>query len=183
MPRIIVHCSASKFGTAIMIDQWHRSPPRKWRSIGYHAVIENGFPHASFLTAAPGGKPKRIKLQNGAISFGRALDADADIDAHETGAHAYGFNRDTLAICLIGEDVFTKQQVIALVKVIRLFDTWFKIGITAQNVEQFVLGHCELSGVNKMCPNINMSIVRELVSNKVETFELFKSLANVREVI
>lgn len=183
MIRIIVHCSASDFGTAIMIDQWHRSPPRNWSSIGYHAVIENGFPHASFLTAGPNGKPKRIRLHNGMISFGRPLDADEDIDAHEQGAHAYGFNRDTLAICLIGNKVFTKQQIISLVKEIRLYDTWFKMGISAENVGELVIGHYELPNVDKTCPNLNMNIVRELVTRKVETFDLFRSLMNVKEVI
>lgn len=181
--RIIVHCSASDFGTAIMIDQWHRAAPRNWSGIGYQTVIENGFPHSSFLTAGHNNKPKRIKLQNGAVSFGRILDADGTLEPDEYGAHAYGHNKNTLAICLIGNEHFTKQQVISLVKVIRLYDTWFKIDINETNVSQLVLGHCELPGVTKTCPNIDMNIVRELVVNKVATFNLFKSLANVKEVL
>ena len=37
---IVVHCSDSAWGSAKVIDQWHRD--RGWRMIGYHYVINNG---------------------------------------------------------------------------------------------------------------------------------------------
>ena len=38
--KIILHCSDSEWGSASVIDQWHKE--RGWTEIGYHYVITNG---------------------------------------------------------------------------------------------------------------------------------------------
>jgi len=101
---IVIHCSASRNGISLgrlgspgctsaeVIDGWHRarkfarSP--QWRaqfnpaltSIGYHFVID----------------------VDGQRLTGRHVD--------EQGAHAAGHNTNTIGICLIGTDKFTREQ-------------------------------------------------------------------------
>lgn len=92
---IVIHCSATPNGrwtTALDIDRWHddrgfeRSNQwrEKWnpdlKSIGYHFVI----------------------YTNGAIATGRHLD--------EIGAHAGGFNKRSIGICMIGTSAYTMEQ-------------------------------------------------------------------------
>lgn len=78
---IFIHCSATKptmdIGAAEIRD-WHVNG-NGWADIGYHYVIR----------------------RNGHVEKGRDLDGDGDV-TDEMGAHAYGHNRDTLAICLVG---------------------------------------------------------------------------------
>lgn len=177
--KIIVHSSASPWGNALVIDQWHRE--RGWRGIGYHAVILNGFPHTSYWCT-----DRRIKIYNGVIEPGRALDADNDIDSWEQGAHAYGYNENTVSVCLIGGEYtsvgetkfedFTKNQIISLVKLVKLWQ--FQFRISTENV----LGHSELPGVTKSCPCLQMEKIRLLVDNKTESIRLFKTLDGVKEV-
>lgn len=172
--RIVVHCSDSEFGTGVMIDQWHRA--RGWSGIGYHAVIENGFPTNDHYR-----RGLRLRLFNGMLSHGRAYDADEELTGAEIGAHAYGHNKDTLAVCLIGKKNFTKQQVVALVKVVRLWGFLFKLYITDLNIGEIVVGHGELPGVTKTCPNIDMSTIRTLVLNKLEAYKEMRRFEDVKE--
>lgn len=100
---IVIHCSASpngRFITASDIDVWHwqRGFRRQasWlgvlnpnlKAIGYHYVI----------------------YTTGAIATGRALD--------EIGAHCYGYNRNSIGICMAGTDRFTPQEWKALASLI-----------------------------------------------------------------
>lgn len=164
--KIIIHCSASEFGHALMIDKWHRE--KGWNSIGYHYVICNGYPTKSHIDDGFGER-----RMDGGIEYGRTLDADDDIDAWEVGAHAYGYNKNTVAICLIGDTKFTLRQLISTVEVIKLIQ--FKYHVKTSNV----LGHCELPGVSKTCPNLDMDRLRKLVLNKSEGMRLMRSFDNV----
>lgn len=177
--RIVWHCSASEFGTALLIDKWHRE--RGWAGVGYHAVIGNGFPDKTYIKFKHDGSvdfrgSKRVKIYNGAISPARALDADDDVQGAEVGAHAYGFNRDTVALCLIGDEFFTRQQIVAGVKLSRYWMNQF--GVEVENI----VGHGELPGVTKTCPNLDMDKIRALISNKVESMELMGSIENMLDV-
>lgn len=163
--KIIIHCSASPFGHVIMIDGWHRE--RGWKGVGYHNVIMNGFPTQSQIDAG-----RRIRIYDGSIELGRTLDADDDIESWEAGAHCYGYNQNTIGICLIGNGMFTKNQIIALVKVVKLYQ--FQFGVPTDKV----LGHCELT-TQKTCPNLDMDIIRAMVTNKTQSINLFKKLSNV----
>ena len=113
---IVVHCSATKAGSDIGIDeitQWHRA--RGFAGVGYHAVIR----------------------RNGELEFGRNFEVP--------GAHVVGQNMRSVGVCLVGgigenmkaENNFTPAQLDTLYYVIRmLLRAW-------PNAE--VLGHRDLS--------------------------------------
>lgn len=77
--KIFVHCSATKPDMDIGVDvirEWHTNPPSKggrgWSDIGYHFVIR----------------------RDGTVEDGRP--------ATRQGAHVYGYNKDSIGICLVG---------------------------------------------------------------------------------
>ncbi|MCS6775083.1 MAG: peptidoglycan recognition family protein [Chloroherpetonaceae bacterium] len=82
---IVLHLSASRFGDAAQIDQWHRA--QGWSGIGYHRVILNG--------VRTGRQAYRPDL-DGVIQRGRP---DNVMGAH---CKAEGMNRCTLGIVCIG---------------------------------------------------------------------------------
>ena len=94
LDKIIVHCSASKFGDAATIKKWHTDPKplgNAWDDIGYHYVIK----------------------RNGEIELGRPIE--------QIGAHCFGQNSRSIGICLIGNPtyigeskVFTDEQMNSL---------------------------------------------------------------------
>jgi len=136
--KIFIHCSDSPFGNALLIDKWHRE--RGWRCIGYHFVILNG--------------QLRSKINNpildGAVESGRPMDSDNKLSAEEKGAHTYGFNNDSISICLIGIDEFTEKQ----------FDSlWILLNaLSAQHnlyVSSDIFGHRDFDS-KKSCPNFNV---------------------------
>jgi N-acetyl-anhydromuramyl-L-alanine amidase AmpD len=100
---------------------------RGFRDVGYHYVIR----------------------RSGAIEFGRTLDV--------AGAHAEGFNKKSIGICLVGgvasdnrpEDNFTDAQFTALALVVRASKQRFP--------SAKVLGHCDLPNVAKACPSFEVS--------------------------
>ncbi|RTL22141.1 MAG: N-acetylmuramoyl-L-alanine amidase [Rhodocyclaceae bacterium] len=137
--RMIIHCAASPNGqrlshdgltAAHVIDDWHRARgfKRDWRrrakwnpsleSIGYHWVIDT----------------------DGAVYTGRAVE--------EIGAHAVGFNLDSVGVCLVGTDAFTPAQ-------------WFALRGLVETVRRdwpivHVLGHRDLPNVAKTCPGFDV---------------------------
>lgn len=137
--RLIIHCAATPNGKSLTrngisaaqtIDEWHRARgfKRDWKaradwnpglqSIGYHWVIDT----------------------DGTVYAGRGLD--------EPGAHAAGYNLDSLGICLVGTDKFTPAQ-------------WGKLKEQVAKVRQHwptvqVIGHRELPKVAKSCPGFDV---------------------------
>ena len=89
-----------------------------WDGIGYHKVIK----------------------RNGVIENGRP--------EFWIGAHVYGHNKNSLGICLIGKDKFTKNQFLSLKK---LIIKWKK---KYPNVE--ILGHSDFNNTKKTCPNFDV---------------------------
>lgn len=78
---VIVHCSYTKPSMDIGYDEiysWH-VVDNGWLDIGYHYIIR----------------------RNGVLEYGRDLDNDGDVD-EEVGAHAYGHNKYSLGVCLVG---------------------------------------------------------------------------------
>lgn len=161
---IIVHCSDSVFGDASIIDGWHKQ--NGWKGIGYHYVILNG----------------RIGLNgeykpelDGLIEPGRTLDNDLWIEENEIGAHALGFNKNSLGLCLIGgfegqKDFFSlKEYVSALV----LCDFYYRL---IPDIK--ILGHNE-TGADKACPVIDMDLFRY----RLKTYFCENSLVTIRESI
>lgn len=92
--KLIVHCSDSEFGNALLIDQWHRE--RGFDMIGYNWVILNGVTRK---------RSKYVDFLDGAIESGRPI--------NRTGAHCKGKN-SYYGVCLIGVDNFTYDQFNAL---------------------------------------------------------------------
>lgn len=144
---IIVHCSDSTFGSAELINSWHKE--RGWSGIGYHNVILNGYRN----------KWDFNESENGYIENGR--------DLEKVGAHCVGYNENSIGICLIGEKTFTYEQLISLIGL--LYEFTDKYNIPVENV----LGHCETEKANgKTCPNFNMNKIRDIISNRKENIDL-----------
>lgn len=158
---VVIHCSDSNFGDAALIDKWHKE--KGWRGIGYHYVILNGMPKA--------GKPDP-KL-DGAIQAGRSLDNDTWIDGNEVGAHALGFNDNSIGICLIGGQSGSKTAF----TINQYFSLLLMVGRWKRQIRDLkVLGHNE-TGAAKACPVINMDLFRERLTAFLEgglSFALLK---------
>ena len=136
---IIIHCSDSKFGNALMIDRWHRE--KGWRKIGYQYVITNKHPFSS---------DEAIPWTNAQIEAGRRED--------EIGAHCLGYNGNSIGICLIGEgeDTFTTMQIYSAIELVKRL--MVKYDIPKRNV----LGHYETEKSHgKTCPNLDMNQFRK----------------------
>ncbi len=142
---IIIHCSASEFGDAALLDQWHRS--RGFSRIGYHYVIPNGRL----------SKKQMDSSLNGALQGGRP--------ENEIGAHCRGFNERSLGICLIGMKSFSFEQYRTLSNLIR--EKRKVYGIPLANV----LGHCETESgkaEGKTCPNFDVVAYRKHLAPPVQ---------------
>ena len=129
---IIIHCSDTydhlDIG-ATEIREWHLA--RGWADIGYHFVI----------------------TRDGTIENGRDVDGDGDI-FEEVGAHTYGYNQNSIGICMVGgksvtgppEDNFTDVQYRTLESLVRF--------MKASYPNATVHGHNEFS--TKACPSFNV---------------------------
>jgi len=91
---IILHGSASEFGDVKTIRRWHLE--RGWKDIGYNAVIGNGF-----LTKDDWRKKRYDSSLDGLIMPGRDLNDNPYDFLGEVGAHALGYNENSIGICLI----------------------------------------------------------------------------------
>ena len=116
---IVIHCSDTPDTDSINARDIHKMHLGfGWHGIGYHKII----------------------CRNGLIENGRP--------EYWVGAHTKGKNDESLGVCLIGRDVFTKQQYISLEKVIR---KWKKDYPDAQ-----IKGHYQAINTKKTCPNFNV---------------------------
>lgn len=144
---IIVHCSDSDWGDAQVIDKWHKA--NGWRGIGYHYVIMNGrrTPHYE------------EEIYDGILEDGREI--------KDPGAHAVGYNSNSIGICLIGRAEFTTAQLHSLlILLVKLIDTY---EIKIDNI----LGHYETENANgKTCPNFDMKIIRKILKQCYKIGEL-----------
>ena len=139
---VVLHCSASAWGSAAVIDGWHRE--RGFTSIGYHWVVSNGRTHSAKVYDS---------AWDGAIEQGRPESV--------AGAHAEGRNHDTIGVCMIGNGAFTPRQLAVTAELLGAIMLAHKIPILR------LLGHCEVpSGMRqgKTCPNYPMDVMRSTVS-------------------
>lgn len=141
---IIVHCSDSEFGSASMIRQWHLK--NGWKDIGYHFVIDNGL-----LVPKAGNWQKELRLTqlDGSIEVGRYLDGDSFINDNEIGAHALGYNGNSIGLCLIGVKSFTPKQFNSLAYLLKEMLTYFGLK------KDCIKGHYQVSK-GKTCPNFDV---------------------------
>jgi hypothetical protein len=131
--QIVLHHSASTFGTALMIDSWHRD--RGWDGIGYHYVVRNGYETARSIYDV---------AMDGWIEEGR--------DVAVSGAHVRGHNAHSIGICLIGEETFTEIQFLRTMLFVQSLLDEYGLPIKA------VVGHGELAPTE--CPAFNMALFR-----------------------
>lgn len=131
LKKIIVHCSDSRFGNAALINEWHKA--RGWSGIGYHFVILNGH-------IAP--KIDYDLVADGMVDIGRPVE--------QTGAHCEGQNADSIGVCLIGEENFTKFQMSSLRATLAWLCATYKIS------HDQVFGHRDFDKHGKTCPNFDV---------------------------
>lgn len=148
---IILHCSDSLFGSASEIRRWHQA--NGWKDIGYHFVINNGLIVPDIVDKST-GKLKQTCLylpcMDGQIEVGRRLDGDKFISDNEAGAHALGYNANSIGIVWIGVYSFTPAQFMSGARLIT--ELWNLFG---RNIP--VKGHYEVSQ-NRTCPNFNVPL-------------------------
>lgn len=154
--KLIIHCSDSPFGCALLIDSWHKE--RGWKSkilkisCGYNYVILNGYPYSS---------RERLSYLDGSIECGRPL--------NEVGAHVCGYNRDSIGICLIGKPgKFTHRQYRATKAMILSLLHRFDLFVSD------VVGHCELDKKKPNDPGFDMNIFRDYLNDIVGLGKLLK---------
>jgi N-acetylmuramoyl-L-alanine amidase len=117
--RIIIHCAATPNGRYhTAADIDQWHKERGWTGIGYHWVIKT----------------------DGVVEAGR--------DEEEVGAHAAGYNENSIGVCLIGTDKFSIEQWDALAACIEDLISRYDASI---------LGHNELPAVNKACPGFSVA--------------------------
>lgn len=128
---VIIHCSATKPNQDVGVEdirRWHVDQ-NGWKAIGYQVII----------------------TRDGEIHPGRDLDNDGDV-YEEIGAHAAGFNRNSIGVCLIGglnsrgepDANFTFKQYSSLMVVVADIETRYG--------PMHKIGHRDLPGVGKACP-------------------------------
>lgn len=126
---IVVHCSQSPNGRKDTVEDIRRwHKEQGWNDIGYHFVIERG----------------------GELKFGRS--------EREAGAHVLHYNDESLGICLIGTDKFTRKQKKTLHYLLKALQERYNMPTSS------IVGHYELDS-KKTCPNIDMDKYRKDYDN------------------
>lgn len=116
---IVIHCSASPNGAQHGAQDIDCwHRERGWDGIGYHYVIPC----------------------NGVLQQGRSI--------HRAGAHARGYNQNSIGICMIGTDQFTHAQWVTLATMIKTLTHVYN-GID-------IVGHRDLPNVAKTCPGFDV---------------------------
>lgn len=136
---IVIHCSDSNFGDALVVDGWHKQ--RDWSGIGYNFVITNG---------KKTSKSAYLRSTDGAINSGRALSKD--------GSHALGYNDTHIGICLIGVKEFTELQFSALQMLIKELVDQYSIEL------ENIIGHYQCTTAHgKTCPNFDVDVFKNKI--------------------
>ncbi len=130
---VVLHHSATASGNADVFREYHKS--LGWSDIGYHFVICNG----------QGG-------EDGEVQPGRPVTM--------VGAHAIGYNHNSLGICLVGDFTKTKPtkaQLESLRKMLRLKMREYNIAA------ECILGHNEVAAT--ACPgHLDVKAIRAEMS-------------------
>jgi N-acetylmuramoyl-L-alanine amidase len=142
-PQLIVIHHTERNNDFPLFVRWRHKYLRGWDDIGYHYLIGN----------------KRPFTRDGKIYSGRSESVP--------GAHARGYNFNSIGICLIGnfnKTVPSEKQMNALVSLARQRMAFYRIPV------ENILGHAELPGAKKSCPgrNIDMSEVRLSIKQNLE---------------
>ena len=117
---LVVHCSDTPDTENLNASDIHKMHLSfGWDGIGYHKII----------------------CQNGTIENGRPT--------YWEGAHVFGYNKNSLGICLIGKNNFNNKQLDSLFKLLK---SWKEIYPKAK-----IVGHSYFPNTTKTCPNFNVN--------------------------
>ncbi len=117
---LVVHCSASDDDVDMSSSDIHEMHLGfGWHGIGYHRVIR----------------------RSGQLEMGRP--------EYWVGAHVFGFNDQSVGVCMIGCHEFTDEQFHTLEATLR---EWRK-----RYPQATICGHCDFSYTEKTCPNFNVA--------------------------
>ena len=118
---LVVHCSDTNNEKQLNAIDIHKMHLSfGWDGIGYHKII----------------------CRNGEIQNGRP--------EYWNGAHVYGKNNESLGVCLIGRDNFSKEQFLSLKKVLLRWKS--------QYPNSQIYGHRDLINTKKTCPNFDVKL-------------------------
>ncbi|MHB0998236.1 MAG: N-acetylmuramoyl-L-alanine amidase [Armatimonadota bacterium] len=141
---IVVHCSASTWGNAAAVRDWHLK--RGWDDIGYHAVILNGFRTSN---------SDYNEVLDGKIEPGRK---DNVMGAH---CKADDMNGHSLGVCLIGDPgnngYPTVRQKEALIHYLVTKCRLHKIQVSK------ITQHSDHDPVKPHCASLDMDAIRKRV--------------------
>ena len=116
---LVVHCSDTPNTSELKAIEIHKMHLSfKWDGIGYHKII----------------------CRDGTVENGRP--------EYWVGAHVYNFNKESLGVCLIGRDRFTKNQFQSLET---LLERW-----THKYPYAKIVGHNNFQNTKKTCPNFDV---------------------------
>ena len=116
---LVVHCSDTPDKEDLKASDIHKMHLSfGWNGIGYHKII----------------------CKNGEVENGRP--------EFWIGAHVYGFNQESLGVCLIGKNNFNSKQLDALSNVLSSWKKKYKLAE--------VLGHTNFPNTKKTCPNFDV---------------------------
>ena len=140
------HCSYSYFGDKSFLHQIH-VVENGWREIAYGLFVTNGI-------LKP--KDKYSLIDDGRIYEGRGMNFNSVIDPSEKGAHSGRvMNAKSWSSCLMGIDKFTIKQFRSAAIITKL-----AINLVP---EIKVIGHCNVPGTTKPCPNFSVKSLVRLV--------------------
>jgi hypothetical protein len=136
LTNIVIHNSVTNGGDVEFMRDIHLR--LGYRDVGYHRIVCNGKPHGDW----PAGK-------DGEVQKGRKLDDDSVFEEDEVGAHARGFNRESIGICVIGnfeETMPTPKQIKALIALCTHLCRQFELKADA------IIGHRDVKDNSTNCP-------------------------------
>ena len=116
---LVVHCSDTNNNENIGAKEIHELHLSfGWDGIGYHKVIQ----------------------RSGVVEMGRP--------EFWIGAHVFEHNQESLGVCLIGKNQFTKKQFNSLKTIL---SNW-----KVKYPQAKIVGHCDFNNTDKTCPNFNL---------------------------
>ena len=118
---LVIHHSASPRNITTKQIKHWHTKGKGWSDIGYHYVIES----------------------EGEVVFGRSIS--------KIGAHCRGHNRDSIGVCVVGNNTKTKHQW-SMSQIASLQDLVFGIKLVFPGIT--IKGHSDLA--NTLCPGVNV---------------------------
>ena len=161
--KIVIHHSETPGGDERFIHHLHTAPEpegRGWRDTGYHKVICNGKSCGKW----PAG-------EDGEIQNGRPLNEDGILEPYEFGAHARGYNDESVGICLIGnfmDDIPTQKQIESLISLCT--ELCIQFNLTAYDI----IAHRDLNSTN--CPGNQMYAMMPLLRAAVKFRLIYRGM-------